>query len=156
MIFMEPLPSAAPEPCTTNPTEMDIYLTSADIQTSQLDIYLGNLDIHRIQPTLYHEPKERVSYQHHQHHYQHHHPQLVRQASAPASFSQVGSSSTTSLPRRPSSTAPQLTRGQSWESSGYPDSESHPGSVVSTSDGSEALWDMFSSDDDEVRRKIER
>ena len=146
MIFMEPLASAA-EACT-NPTEMDIYLTSADIQTSQLDIYLGNLDIHRIQPTLYHEPKERVSYhqQHHHHHYQHH-PQLVKQASVPASFA-PGAGSSTSRGQPP----PQLTRGQSWESSGYPDSESHPGSVVSTSDGSEALWDMFSSDDDEVRR----
>eukprot|EP00116_Pleurobrachia_bachei_P013143 sb/3473405/ len=151
MIFMEPLSSAA-ESCT-NPTEMDIYLTSADIQTSQLDIYLGNLDIHRIQPTLYHEPKERVNYQH-QHH-QHYHPQLVRQASVPASFAPSGPSSTTRAGQS-SAAAPQLTRGQSWESSGYPDSESHPGSVVSTSDGSEALWDLFSSDDDEVDRKIER
>ena len=35
-----------------DPNEMDIYLTSNEIRTSQLDVYLGNLDIQHICPTI--------------------------------------------------------------------------------------------------------
>ena len=35
-----------------NPSEMDIYLTSTQIQASQLDVYLGELDIEQICPTI--------------------------------------------------------------------------------------------------------
>ena len=35
-----------------DPNEMDIYLTSNEIRTSQLDVYLGAMDIHQICPTI--------------------------------------------------------------------------------------------------------
>ena len=35
-----------------DPNEMDIYLTSNEIRTSQLDVYLGALDIQHICPTI--------------------------------------------------------------------------------------------------------
>ena len=35
-----------------HPAEMDIYLTSTQIQSSQLDVYLGDLGIEQICPTI--------------------------------------------------------------------------------------------------------